>query len=48
MTASKGSIAPAALTVAKWKPVPARFACLAGKVAWAGGEAGEALALVHA
>ncbi|ESY03850.1 hypothetical protein X753_20260 [Mesorhizobium sp. LNJC399B00] len=47
MTASNGPIAPAALTVAKWKPVPARFACLAAKVRWPGGEAGEVLALVH-
>ncbi|ESW64487.1 hypothetical protein X771_25500 [Mesorhizobium sp. LSJC277A00] len=35
MTASKRFIAPAALTVAKWKPVPARFACLAVSVAMA-------------
>ncbi|MER9867294.1 hypothetical protein NKJ35_08830 [Mesorhizobium sp. M0136] len=27
--------APAALTVAKWKPVPARFTCRAAKVAMA-------------
>lgn len=35
MTAGEGSIVLAALIVTKWKPVPARFACLAAKVAMA-------------
>lgn len=35
MTAGEGSIVLAALIVTKWKPVPARFACRAAKVAMA-------------
>lgn len=48
MTASKGFIAPAALTVAKWKPVPPGSRVCRRRPPWPGGEAGEALPLVHA
>lgn len=48
MTASKGSIVLAALIVAKWNRCRRGSPVWRRRSPWPGGEAGEALALVHA